>query len=254
MRPLAVHGTTLEAEEFRDSLRLRYGIKPAGLPARCDGCGERFDVAHAMSCKRGGQVLARHDALKHEWRTLCGHALGRANVFDEPTLKTCQDVRAAGARAGQEPDKDLRGDVAAHGFWKAGCCAVFDVRVTDTDAPSQRGMEPEACLAHHEKAKKRTYLQHCLDRKRSFTPLVFSVDGLFSSECLAAVRRLAFLLAEKWSRKYSAVCGYVRARLQLALVRASGRCLRTERAPIWRTHQPRWENGDGLYQAARTTG
>ena len=139
--------------------------------------------------------------------------------------------------------------MAAHNFWKAGCCAVFDVRVTDTDAPSQRGMDPMSCLARHEKDKKKRYLQHCTDRHRSFTPLVFSVDGLFSSECLAAVRRLSFLLAEKWNRKYSVVCGYVRARLQIALVRASGRCLRAERSPIWRAHQPRWENGDGLYQA-----
>ena len=102
-------------------------------------------------------MLARHKALKLEWRTLCGHALGKANVFDEPTLKTCQDVRAAGARGNSEPDPDLRGDVAAHNFWKAGCCAVFDVRVTDTDAPSQRGMDPMSCLARHEKDKKKRY-------------------------------------------------------------------------------------------------
>ena len=110
-----------------------------------------------------------------------------------------------------------------------------------------------SCLARHEKEKKKRYLQHCTDRHRSFTPLVFSVDGLFSSECLAAVRRLSFLLAEKWNRKYSVVCGYVRARLQITLVCASGRCLRAERSPIWRAHQPRWENGDGLYQAVRTS-
>ena len=146
------------------------------------------------------------------------------------------------------PDKDLRGDVVAHNFWKAGCCTVFNVRVTDTDAPSQQGMDPMTCLAKHEKEKKKTYLQHYMDRNCSFTPLLFLVDSLFPSECLAVVQRLAFLLAEKWWRKYLAVCGYIRAWLQLALVRSSGRCLRAMHLPIWRTHQPRWENGDGLYQ------
>ena len=156
-----------------------------------------------MLCKKRGEVLVRHNALKHEWRTLCGHALGRSNVFEKPTLKTCQDVCVAGAREGRVPDKDLQGDVAVHNFWKAGCCAVFDVCVTDTDAPLQQGMDPMS--ARHEKEKKKRYLQHCTDRHRSFTPLVFLVDGLFSSECLAAVRQLAYLLAEKWTRKYSAV-------------------------------------------------
>ena len=151
------------------------------------------------------------------------------------------------------PDKDLQGGVAAHNFWKAGCCAVFDVRVTDTDALSQRGMDPMSCLARHQKDKKKRYLQHYTDRYRSFTPLVFSVDGLFSLKCLAAVRWLAYVLPEKWTRKYLAMCRYVRARLQIALVRASGRCLRAKRSPIWRSHQPRWENGGGLYQAIRTT-
>ena len=114
-------------------------------------------------------------------------------------------------------------------------------------------MDPMLCLARHEKEKKKRYLQHCTDRHRYFIPLMFSVDGLFSSECLAAVRRLSYLLEEKWTRKYLAVCRYAHSRLQTTLVRTSRRCLRAERLLIWRTHQPRWENGDGLYQAMQTT-
>ena len=52
MRPLLVHWTTQGSEEFRDNLRLCYGIKPANMPPCCDGCGERFNVAHAMLCKK----------------------------------------------------------------------------------------------------------------------------------------------------------------------------------------------------------
>ena len=71
------------------------------------------------------------------------------------------------------PGKDLQGDVVVHNFWKAGCCAVFNICMTDTVAPLQRGMDPMTCLAKHKKEKKKTYLQHCLDRHRSFTTLVF---------------------------------------------------------------------------------
>ena len=100
VQPLAVHGTMLEAEEFQDNLRLWYGIIPANLPSRCNGYGKHFGVAHAMLCKRGGQVLARHNALKHKWQTLCNHALGQSNVFDKPTLKTGQGTGRSGARQG----------------------------------------------------------------------------------------------------------------------------------------------------------
>ena len=244
--PRSLHGTALDPDSLRDSIRIRYGIKPSDLPAKCDGCGAKYDVAHALSCKKGGQVLARHDDLKHEWRTLCTQAVGKSNVFDEPSLKTSQDVRDAGAKQHAEPDEELRGDIAVHGFWKSGNCGIFDVRVTDTDAPYQLDVPPEDCLARHEKEKKKRYLRHCLDRKRSFTPLVFSVDGLLSRECTAAMRRLATLLAAKWSSPYSQVCGFVRARLVLALIRANSRCLRAERNPIWRAQRPAWEAGDGL--------
>ena len=245
--PLEDNGTALTGEQFRDAVRIRYGIVPDGMPARCDGCGAKFDVGHALKCKKGGHVQARHDDLKHEWRDLCGQALGKGRVFDEPHLKLCQDVVAAGDPTEEgEVSADLRGDVGAHGFWKRGNCGIFDVRVTDTDQPYQRNLDPLVCLARHEKEKKGKYLQHCLDRRRSFTPLVFSVDGLFSRETTSATRRLATMLAAKWSKQYSQVCGYVKAWLSLALVRANSRCLRAERCPIWRAQPPLWEGGDGV--------
>ena len=65
-------------------------------------------------------MLAWHDALKLKWPTLCGHALGKANVFDEPTLKTCQDVCAAGARGGSCVGPGLARGRSSANFWKAG--------------------------------------------------------------------------------------------------------------------------------------
>ena len=42
----------MEEEEFRDALRMRYGAEPEGLVAKCDGCGQKFSVEHALSCMR----------------------------------------------------------------------------------------------------------------------------------------------------------------------------------------------------------
>ena len=59
--PHRLNGTELSQEEFRDNLRLRYGLMPQDIPATCDGCGKKFSIEHALSCPKGGLVLARHD-------------------------------------------------------------------------------------------------------------------------------------------------------------------------------------------------
>jgi hypothetical protein len=86
----------------------------------------------------------------------------------------------------------------------------------------------------------------CIARRRTFTPLVFSIDGLLGKEATAASKRLASSLAGKWKRSYSEVCGFVRSRLSIALIRSSSRCLRADRNPILRFHPPIWDSGTGL--------
>ena len=104
---MRLNGTVLTCEEFRDALRIRYGLRPEGLPQKCDGCGAAFTVEHALACKVGGQIGARHNDIKQEWISLCTQALGKACVSDEPHIKTCQDVRDAGAK-GAEAAANLR--------------------------------------------------------------------------------------------------------------------------------------------------
>ena len=57
--------TALSAQEFRDRLYYRYGLHPSDLPTQCDGCNKPFSVDHAMSCKVGGLINARHDEIAH---------------------------------------------------------------------------------------------------------------------------------------------------------------------------------------------
>ena len=59
--PHHLNGTELSQEEFRDNLRLRYGLMPQDIPITCDGCGKKFSIDHALSCPKGGLFLARHD-------------------------------------------------------------------------------------------------------------------------------------------------------------------------------------------------
>ena len=49
---LGEHGFSLNEREFRDALSLRFN------------CGQKFDITHAMNCKRGGIVILRHNNIR----------------------------------------------------------------------------------------------------------------------------------------------------------------------------------------------
>ena len=121
--------------------------------------------------------------------------------------------------------------MAVHGFWRRGTTTIFDVRVTDVDSASKSKQDPKKILAQQEREKKSKYVEHCQARRRHFTPLVFSVDGLRGAEAESATKRLSSLLASKWKRAYSEVCGFVRSRLAITLVRSASLCLRGARDP-----------------------
>ena len=229
--PSTDYGTALTATEFRDSIRIRSGFQPQGLPSHCDACPTaRFTVGHALQCSKGGLVRARHEAMAAEWHQLCASALTPSSVTDEPSIPRVQRD-GADILANTET---LRGDVSAHGFWSRGTTAIFDIRVTDTDASSYRNSDPVKVLKKQERDKKDKYGDACTEAHMHFTPLVFSVDGLEGSEAQAARKRLASRLAAKWNRNYSQVCGFVWSRLSFTLVRSTSRCLRGTRNPLQR--------------------
>lgn len=242
--PDTLNGTDLTAEEFRDSLRLRHGLTPKHLPKWCDGCHRSFSVGHALSCPVGGLIMQRHQTLATEWHQLCAAALTPSSVTDEPSIPNLQ-YGAQGAAQGTPPPA-LRGDVGAHGFWRSGTTAVFDIRVTDTDAAKHRNRDPAKALAKQENEKKQKYGEACREAHMHFTPLVFSVDGMEGREATAARKRLASRLAAKWNREYSQICGFVRSKLAVALVRTTSRCLRGTRDPGRRPQALDWVAGSGL--------
>ena len=79
----------------------------------------------------------------------------------------------------------------------------MDICVTDTDAKSYSTSTPAKVLERAVKLKWDKYAKACIERRKSFTPLVYLVDGLACKEAKAFERRVASLLATKWDRRYS---------------------------------------------------
>ena len=202
VHPSRLNGNDLSTEEMRDNLRLRYNLAPLDMPQRCDSCGMKMTVEHALKCKVGGLVHARHDDVADEFRHLCGCALSFGKVEREPRIYSSATTHLTSDAPTQLPNNPPtttvnpqtmdapaitgeRGDAGVHGFWKRGRTTIFDVRITDTESRSYRNRDFEKVLASQEKEKKDKYLASCHEMRKDFTPLVYSVDGIAGKEAKA---------------------------------------------------------------------
>ena len=87
-------------------------------------------------------------------------------------------------------------------------------------------MTLEKALAKADKEKKDNYLQACQYCRLTFTPMVYSANGIPGAEALDAQKRLVTLLSYKLKHEYSEMCGFVRARISLTIVRSDSLLLR----------------------------
>ncbi len=158
-------------------------------------------------------ITRRHNEVRDLFGELCKNAWG--NVTIEPAIS--------------EDDSGLRGDLACRGVWGAQREALFDIRVIDTDAPSYVSRPVDSILSSAEQEKKRKYQNACEQRHLSFTPLVMSVDGIFASQTNSFVNTLAEKLAYRWGCSHNQVIGWLRARIAVAIIRASSMCIRGTR-------------------------
>ena len=92
---------------------------------------------------------------------------------------------------------ELRADVSAHSLWKQKTTTMFYIIIVNFDGVSYLHMTPKKDLAKEENNKKGLYLQPFLEYRRSFTPMVYSLDVIPKLEALAAQKRLAALISFK---------------------------------------------------------
>ena len=116
VQPSTVNGTELGAQEWRDSAFLCYGLEPPDLPKHCDGFNAKFSICHALDCKRGGLITARHNELRDGVADLASRAFTPSHVRNDPLIYqgcavTRKKAQPAGTRdstaSGTSPPEDL---------------------------------------------------------------------------------------------------------------------------------------------------
>ena len=227
-RPVEEHGFALHKSAFRDCVALRYGWEPAQLPSRCV-CGEDFNTSHALSCPTGGFQIVRHNEVRDLTAGLLREVCHDIEI--EPRL---QPLTGEQLRPSVNDNPEARLDIKARGFWGGRFeCAFFDVRIFNPCAHSNRTSQVASAYRRHESMKRREYQQRVQEvEMASFVPLVFSASGGLAPAATITFKRLAALLADKWSMQYSTVMGWLRCRIGFALQRASVMCLRGSRRHV----------------------
>ena len=126
---------------------------------------------------------------------------GERNKFREQVLTEGQDgdrnedVKGETGHA-TVPD-DSQADACIYAFWKWGTSALFDMRIVNLDSGSYLHQTSAKDLETAEKGGNYKYLHPCLKHRRSFTPIVYTVDGIPETEVVVAHQRLALLLSNK---------------------------------------------------------
>ncbi len=188
--PNRFDGMELTREEFQDNLAIRYGLRPRGLPERCDGCNEPFTVEHGISCKKGGLVGQRHDDVCKELAHLCSMALTPSRISSKPEIFYGRELTVAQRTEGEVLGDKARRDVGVHGFWKRGRTTIFDVQIWDTNAKSYGNRTSKKVLESAALKKKNKYEEACLKRCQDFTPMIYSVDSMADKHAPAAEKKL----------------------------------------------------------------
>ena len=228
--PFEDKGFHLSKREFWDAVSLRYSWPIRHLPTKCAG-GSDFDVAHSLSCKKGGFVTQRHNELRDITADLLAEVC--PDVCVEPPLQELSGETLSFKTSNSSAEARL--DISARSVWSRNQRAFFDVRVFDPSARRFRGQNLSQMYVVNEREKTRGYNEPVLQVENgTFTPLVFSVHGGMGQECKVFLKRLSTLISEKRNEKLASVSSWIRTRISFALLRSALMCLRGSRNRYYR--------------------
>ena len=214
--PIQSLGYTLNKQEFKDSVCLRYGWNIPNTPSFCQ-CKAENNIDHALNCKMGGYVGMRHNRVRDLEATLMKEVCH--NIQIEPELLPI--AREGPQRRGITAEK-ARLDVAGVGVWGAYEKTFLDIRIMHPNSPSYLNKPIKDLYVMHEQEKKRNYNERVLQVERgSFTPIVGSTFGGWGNEAERHHKRIATLIAAKKNEDYADVISHIRTRLRFSILKST---------------------------------
>ena len=170
----------------------------------------------------GGFPSIRHNELRDITATLLSEVC--SNVRTEPPLQLLSGEQFHYRSANVEDDTWL--DVSTESFWGQNKkVAYFDVKIFNPLAASYASSPLAQC-----------YCQAELEKKGTFSPLVFSCSGGIGPAATVVYRRLATLISEKRGHPYSQTLFWIRCKVSYSLLRSVVMCLRGSRSSYHRTN------------------
>ena len=92
IQPTLVNGMSLLNDEWKDTMKRKYGLELIDLPKCYDSYGAKFTIKYALACKKGGLVLGHHNEVKAETGGISIQLLVNNRVWDKPKIITCCDT------------------------------------------------------------------------------------------------------------------------------------------------------------------
>ena len=127
-------------------------------------------------------------------------------------------------------DDGARPDIRARGFWRPAQNAFFDIRLTNLNARSQAHLSADRIFAKHEAEKKRDYNDRIMRVEHgTFTPLVYSLNGVMAPECERFHKHIAQRIADKTGERYNHIMTTIRCKLSFLILRSCLMCVRGSR-------------------------
>ena len=127
----------------------------------------------------------------------------------------------------------LRADWSVRSFWEPQKQALFDGCILNADSESLKNSSLETIFSQRKNKKIQTYSKAAIARRASFNPIIATCDAVFDKEAEIYFKKLAVHLSKKWESNYSHTIGYIRARMQICILRSVSLCLRGSRCK-WR--------------------